>query len=38
MVRMAEMQKKITKKEAEKLEGMSEWTARVLGISQDDAI
>ncbi len=38
MVRMAEMQKMTTKREAERLEAMSEWTARVLGISQDDAI
>jgi len=38
MVRMAEMQKLTTKREAERLEGMSEWTARVLGIGQDDAI
>ena len=26
------------KKEAERLEGMAEWKARVLGISQDDVI
>ena len=38
MVRMAEMQKIIAKKEAERLEGMAEWKARVLGISQDDVI
>ena len=38
MVRMAEMQKKIIKEEAERLEGMAEWKARILGISQDDAI
>jgi len=30
--------KKIIKEEAERLEGMAEWKARVLGISQDDAI
>jgi len=35
---MAEMQKKIIKEEAERLEGMAEWKARVLGISKDDAI
>lgn len=38
IVRLAEMQKMTTKSEAEKIEGMSEWTARILGISQDDAI
>lgn len=38
MVRMAEMQKMTAKKEAERLEGMAEWKARVLGISQDDVI
>lgn len=38
MVHMAEMQKKIIKEEAERLEGMAEWKARVLGISQEDAI
>lgn len=38
MVRMAEMQKLTAKKEAERLEGMAEWKARVLGISQDDVI
>jgi hypothetical protein len=38
MVKMAEMQKLTAKKEAERLEGMAEWKARVLGISQDDVI
>lgn len=38
MVHMAEMQKKLIKKEAERMEGMAEWKARILGISQDDAI
>jgi len=38
MVHIAEMQKESIKEEAERLEGMSEWKARVLGISQDDAI
>jgi len=38
MVRMAEMQKMTAKKEAERLEGMAEWKARVLGISQEDVI
>jgi hypothetical protein len=32
------MQKLTAKKEAERLEGMAEWKARVLGISQDDVI
>ena len=38
MVRIAEMQKEAIKKEAERLEGMAEWKARVLGISQEDVI
>ncbi len=38
MLKMVEMQKKIVKKEAERMEGMAEWKARILGISQDDAI
>lgn len=38
MVRMAEMQKITAKKEAERIEGMAEWKARVLGINQDDVI
>lgn len=38
MVRIAEMQKELVKKEAERLEGMAEWKARILGISQDDVI
>lgn len=38
MVRIAEMQKETIKKEAERLEGMAEWKARILGISQDDVI
>jgi len=38
MVRIAEMQKESIKEEAERLEGMAEWKARVLGISQEDAI
>jgi hypothetical protein len=35
---MAEMQKKVVYDEADKLEKMSEWKARVLGISKNDAI
>jgi len=38
MVRIAEMQKESIKEEAERLEGMAGWKARVLGISQEDAI
>ena len=38
MVRIAEMQKQTIKKEAERLEGMAEWKARILGVSQDDVI
>jgi hypothetical protein len=38
MIRMAEMQKKLVKEEAERLEGMSAFKARVLGISQEDVI
>ena len=38
MARIAEMQKQAIKKEAERLEGMAEWKARVLGISQEDVI
>jgi hypothetical protein len=32
------MQKQIIKQEAEKLEGMSAWKARVLGISIEDVL
>lgn len=38
MVRMAEMQKEVIQQEAHRLEGMAEWKARVLGISQEDVI
>jgi Skp family chaperone for outer membrane proteins len=38
MVRMAEMQKEVIQQEAHRLEGMAEWKARILGISQDDVI
>ena len=38
MVRIAEMQKEAVKKEAHRLEGMAEWKARVLGISQEDVV
>ena len=38
MVRIAEMQKEVVKEEAERLEGMAEWKARVLGIGQQDVL
>ena len=38
MIRIAEMQKQLVKQEAERLEGMSAFKARVLGISQEDVI
>jgi hypothetical protein len=38
MVRIAEMQKELVREEAHRLEGMSEWRARVLGVHQDDVI
>ena len=37
-IEYAEMQKELVKDEANRLEGMSEWKARVLGIYQDDVI
>ena len=38
MVRIAEMQKELVREEAHRLEGMSEWRARVLGVNMDDVI
>ena len=38
MIKMAEMQKKLAKKEADKLESMPDWKARVLGILKEDVI
>jgi len=38
MVRIAEMQKEAVKTEAERLEGMAEWKARVLGIGKQDVL
>ena len=38
MVKIAEMQKALIKEEAHRLEGMAEWKARILGISQEDVI
>jgi phage gpG-like protein len=38
MIKLAEMQKKLARKEADKLESMPDWKARVLGISKEDVI
>tara|TARA_R110000744_G_C19333988_1_gene558851 strand:- start:118 stop:1167 length:1050 start_codon:yes stop_codon:yes gene_type:complete len=38
MIRIAEMQKAAVKEEVERLEGMAEWKARVLGIGQEDVL
>lgn len=38
MIRIAEMQKELVSKEAERLEGMAAFKARVLGISKEDVI
>lgn len=38
MVRIAEMQKELIKEEAQRLEGMAAWKARVLGIGIDDVL
>jgi hypothetical protein len=38
MIRIAEMQKELIAKEADVLEGMAEFKARVLGISKEDVI
>ena len=38
MVEMAEKQKLLIKEEADSLERMDVWKARVLGISKDEAI
>ena len=38
MVRIAEMQKEIIKEEAQRLEGMAAWKARVLGIGIEDVL
>lgn len=38
MIRIAEMQKLAVKEECERLEGMAEWKARILGISPEDVI
>ena len=38
MIKMAEMQKKVIREEADTLESMNSWKARGLGISKNDAI
>jgi len=38
MVKMAEMQKKVVRKEANEMESMGEWKSRVLGVQKDDVI
>ena len=38
MVKMAEMQKKLVNEEADSLESMESWKARILGLSRDDAV
>jgi len=38
MIRMAEMQKKLVRREADEIEKMPDWKARVLGISREDAM
>ena len=38
MIKMADMQKQSVEEEADKIEKMSEWKARVLGISRQEII
>lgn len=38
MIKMANMQKKAIKEEADRLESMNEWKSRILGISKNDVI
>ena len=38
MIKMADMQKQAVRKEADEVEKMSDWRARVLGVSKEDAI
>lgn len=38
MIQIAELQKKTVKEEADRLENMSSWKARILGITKQDAI
>ena len=37
MIQIAEMQKQAVEDEAEKMENMSSWKARILGVSKEDA-
>jgi hypothetical protein len=38
MIKMSEMQKKVVQREADAIETMPDWKARVLGITKEDAI
>lgn len=38
MIKIAEMQRSLVKDEAQRLESMAEWKARILGVSLDDAV
>ena len=38
MIKMSEMQKKVVQREADAMETMPDWKARVLGITKEDAI
>lgn len=38
MIEIAEMQKKLVEEEADRLDNMESWKARILGISKKDAI
>ena len=38
MIQMADMQKKVVYEEADRLEQMSDWKARVLGLRREDVL
>jgi hypothetical protein len=38
MIKIAEMQKSLVMDEAQKMESMVEWKARIMGISLNDAV
>lgn len=38
MIKMAEMQKKLVRREADNIESMPDWKARVLGVSREDVL
>ena len=38
MIKMAEMQKKAVREEADNFESMQEWKSRILGISKSDVV